>query len=71
MTEIELQLAERICRYVPCAEKVLLCITGSEATTYAVRIATGADGADTPFLTVLSGNAPIGELSVAAELLPE
>ena len=45
--------------------------TGLSDPTHAVRIATGADGADTPFLTVLSGNAPIGELSVAAELLPE
>jgi transglutaminase-like putative cysteine protease len=42
--------------------------TGLSDPTYAVRIATGADGADTPFLTVLSGNAPMGELSVSATL---
>ena len=43
--------------------------TGLSDPTYAVRIATGADGADTPFLTVLSGNAPVGELSVSAEFV--
>jgi transglutaminase-like putative cysteine protease len=43
--------------------------TGLSDPTYAVRISTGADGADTPFLTVLSGNAPVGELSVSAELV--
>ncbi len=43
--------------------------TGLSDPTYAVRIATGADGADTPFLTVLSGNAPVGELSVSADLV--
>ena len=43
--------------------------TGLSDPTHAVRIATGADGADTPFLTVLSGNAPVGELSVSAALV--
>jgi transglutaminase-like putative cysteine protease len=43
--------------------------TGLSDPTHAVRIATGADGADSPFLTVLSGNAPVGEMSASARFL--
>jgi transglutaminase-like putative cysteine protease len=43
--------------------------TGLSDPTGAVVIAAGADGAETPFLTVLSGNAPVGELSVSADFV--
>jgi glutamate-1-semialdehyde 2,1-aminomutase len=33
------QLAERVCRLVPCAESVKFCSDGSEATFYALRLA--------------------------------
>ena len=43
--------------------------TGLSDPTFAVRIATGVDSAEVPFMTVLSGDAPVGELQVAAQLL--
>lgn len=42
--ELEAQLAEKICQYVPCAEKVLFCNSGSEATYMALRLARAATG---------------------------
>jgi len=44
VTEIEVELAERICDLVPSAERVLLTETGSEATFHAVRVARAATG---------------------------
>src|SRR3712207_9417299 len=38
VTEAEVQLAETICRHVPCAEQVVVCNSGSEATYHAVRL---------------------------------
>jgi glutamate-1-semialdehyde 2,1-aminomutase len=44
VTELEVQLAEKLCRHIPSAEKVLLCVTGSEATYNAVRLARAVTG---------------------------
>jgi glutamate-1-semialdehyde 2,1-aminomutase len=44
VTEIEVELAERICELVPSAERVLLTETGSEATFHALRVARAATG---------------------------
>jgi glutamate-1-semialdehyde 2,1-aminomutase len=43
-TEIEIELAERIHKYVPSAEKVLVTNSGSEATYHAVRVARAHTG---------------------------
>src|SRR5437764_916291 len=43
-TEVEVELAERICELVPSAERVLLTETGSEATFHAIRLARAATG---------------------------
>ena len=43
--------------------------TGLSDPTFAVRIATGVDSAEVPFMTVLSGDAPVGEMQVSAQLL--
>jgi glutamate-1-semialdehyde 2,1-aminomutase len=43
-TEQEVQLAEKLCRHIPSCERVLLCITGSEATYNAVRLARAVTG---------------------------
>jgi glutamate-1-semialdehyde 2,1-aminomutase len=45
-TELEGELAELICRYVPSAEKVQICNTGSEATYNAIRLARAVTGRD-------------------------
>jgi glutamate-1-semialdehyde 2,1-aminomutase len=42
--ELEAQLAEKICHYVPSAEKVLFCNSGSEATYAALRLARAVTG---------------------------
>ena len=39
VTEPIIELAEEICRAVPCAEQVRLTSTGSEATFFALRVA--------------------------------
>ena len=44
VTEVEVELAERICDLVPSAERVLLTETGSEATFHALRVARAATG---------------------------
>lgn len=43
-TEYTVQLAELICRLVPCAEKVRFANSGLEAVQYAIRIARAATG---------------------------
>ena len=43
-TELETQLAKKICEHVPCAEKVLFCNSGSEATYHAIRLARAVTG---------------------------
>jgi len=37
-TELEVQVARKIQRHIPSAQKVLLCTTGSEATFHALRV---------------------------------
>jgi glutamate-1-semialdehyde 2,1-aminomutase len=44
VTEAETQLAEKIVSHVPCADRVLLCGSGSEATFHAIRVARAATG---------------------------
>jgi glutamate-1-semialdehyde 2,1-aminomutase len=44
VTELELEVASRIHHHVPCAERVLLCLSGSEAVFYAVRVARAFTG---------------------------
>lgn len=41
--------------------------TGLSDPTFAVRIGTGRDGADVPFMAVLSGSAPVTDVVVAAD----
>jgi glutamate-1-semialdehyde 2,1-aminomutase len=47
VTDIEVELAETICRHVPSAERVLLTNSGSEATYAALRLARAATGRNT------------------------
>ena len=44
VTEAETLLAEKIAAHVPCAERVLLCGSGSEATLHAIRLARAVTG---------------------------
>jgi glutamate-1-semialdehyde 2,1-aminomutase len=43
-TELEIEVASKIHRHIPSAEKVLLCTTGSEATFHALRVARAFTG---------------------------
>lgn len=43
-TPIETELARKICRHVPSAEKVLFCNSGSEAAYHAIRLARAVTG---------------------------
>ncbi len=43
-TELEIEVARKIRRHVPSAQKVLLCNTGSEATYHALRVARAFTG---------------------------
>ncbi len=43
-TEGEVELAEKVVKHVPSAEKVLFCNAGSEATYHAIRVARAATG---------------------------
>ena len=43
-TELEIELAKKICQHVPSAEKVLFCTSGSQATFHAVRVARAFTG---------------------------
>ncbi len=43
-TELEIQLARKICQHVPSAEQVLFCNSGSEATYEAIRVARAVTG---------------------------
>lgn len=44
VTELEVELAETLVRLVPCAEAVLLCNTGNEATFHTIRLARAVTG---------------------------
>ena len=43
-TELEIELARKICQHIPSAQKVLLCNSGSEATFHALRVARAFTG---------------------------
>jgi len=43
-TELEIELARRICKHIPSAERVLFCNSGSEATYHAIRLARAVTG---------------------------
>jgi glutamate-1-semialdehyde 2,1-aminomutase len=43
-TELEVQVARKIQRHIPSAQKVLLCTTGSEATFHAIRVSRAFTG---------------------------
>lgn len=45
-TEYHIQLAEALCRIVPCAERVRFTNSGSEATLHALRLCRAASGRD-------------------------
>jgi glutamate-1-semialdehyde 2,1-aminomutase len=47
VTEPLLELTERIVDHVPCAQMVQFCISGSESTMYALRVARAATGRST------------------------
>jgi glutamate-1-semialdehyde 2,1-aminomutase len=42
--EPQVELARLVCEMVPCAEKMRFCVSGTEATMYAVRLARGFTG---------------------------
>ena len=44
ITELEIELAHKIHQHVPCAEKMLLCTSGSEAVSSAVHVARAITG---------------------------
>jgi glutamate-1-semialdehyde 2,1-aminomutase len=44
VTQVEIELAERLVKLIPSVEKVLLTMTGSEATFHALRVARAATG---------------------------
>ena len=44
VTEAEVALAGKIVEHVPCAEQVVVCNSGSEATYHAIRLARGVTG---------------------------
>lgn len=43
-TELEIRLAEKICRHIPSADMVLFCNSGSEATYHAIRLSRAVTG---------------------------
>lgn len=43
-TDLEIELAKKICKHVPSAEQVLFCNSGSEATYHAIRLARAVTG---------------------------
>ena len=45
-TELEMQLAERLCRLIPCAEKVRFAKNGTDVTSAAIRLARAFTGRD-------------------------
>jgi glutamate-1-semialdehyde 2,1-aminomutase len=44
VTEVEVEVAEKIVEHVPCAEQAAMCNSGSEATFHAIRLARAATG---------------------------
>jgi glutamate-1-semialdehyde 2,1-aminomutase len=44
ITRVEVELARRLCRHIPSAQRVLFCNSGSEATFHALRVARAFTG---------------------------
>ncbi len=44
VTELEVELARKICKHVPSSEQVLFCNSGSEATYHAIRLSRAVTG---------------------------
>ncbi len=44
VTDVEIELAEKLANHIPSAERVLLCASGSEATSYAIRLSRAVTG---------------------------
>ncbi|MBL8056971.1 MAG: aspartate aminotransferase family protein [Anaerolineales bacterium] len=44
VTDLEVELAEKLVQHIPCAERVMLANSGSEATYYALRLARAVTG---------------------------
>ncbi|MGY2199289.1 aspartate aminotransferase family protein [Pseudomonas gingeri] len=44
ITDLEVEVAEALVRYIPCAEQIAFCNSGSEATYHALRLARAATG---------------------------
>ncbi len=65
-TEGEVELAERIVAMVPCAEKVRLVCSGTEATMSALRLARGATGRDRIVKFIGCYHGHVDQLLVAA-----
>ncbi|MFA6566967.1 MAG: aspartate aminotransferase family protein [Victivallales bacterium] len=45
-TEYQIELAEKLCRLIPCMDKVRFCTSGSEATMHLIRACRGFTGRD-------------------------
>ena len=45
-TEYQIELAEKLCRIIPCLDKVRFCTSGSEATMHLIRACRGFTGRD-------------------------
>ncbi|MBN2383971.1 aspartate aminotransferase family protein [bacterium] len=58
----EVELAEKLCRFVPSAEKVRFCTTGTEATMFAIRLARGYTGKSLVFKMEGGWHGPSSEL---------
>ena len=86
VTELEIALAQKLCRHVPSAEKVLFCTSGSQATFHAIRAARAFTGRkkilkfqgcyhgieDSLLLNVASPREKVGQLDPgSAGILPE
>ena len=86
ITDIEVELAEKITQLVPSAERVLLCNSGSEATYMALRLARAVTGRtsiikfqgtyhgwhDSVLMNVISAPEKIGQKDpLSAGMLPE
>lgn len=62
-TEVEVDLAEKICQVVPCAEKVRFVKNGGDATTAAIRLARAYTGKD---MVLMSGYHGMHDWSIGA-----
>ena len=62
-SELEVQLAEKLCKIIPCAEMVRFVKNGSDATTAAIRLARAYTGRD---IVLMSGYHGMHDWSIGA-----